>query len=92
MDLSSDPDPVLVFSGFKMQTKILRTLGTSTYTAVFKKKLLRSHRNVEIKVFFLDFLLVVGRIWICTNNYGSGRPKTYGSGTLLITMVQVGTI
>ncbi len=27
-----------------------------------------------------------------TNNYGSERLKTYGSGTLLITIVQVGTI
>jgi hypothetical protein len=40
------------------------------------KSFLRSHKNIEIKV-FLNSLLGDGRIRICKNNYGSGscRPK-----------------
>ncbi len=45
---------------------------------------IKSHKTVEIKV-FLTFLLDDGRIriWIRTNNdeSGSGRPKTYRSGS-----------
>jgi hypothetical protein len=54
------------------------------YIYICLQKSLRSHLAAEIKV-FLDFLLVVGRMRNRTNNYGSGRPKTYGSGTLFFT-------
>ncbi len=49
---------------------LIITVGTST--SVFKEnKYLGSHKTVEIKV-FLIFLLVDGRIRICTINYESG--------------------
>ncbi len=53
------------------------------YTSAFNdKKILRSHKTLEIKIFF-DYLPVDGRIRmririrILTNNYGSGRLKGF---------------
>ncbi len=57
-------------------------LFEGTFTSFFTN---RSHKTVEMKIFFLLFLLDDGRIRIRTSYKESGRPKKYwyyGSGTL----------
>jgi hypothetical protein len=70
------------FPSFPQVFCLLHTKGKGTVKSVFNdKKLSRSHKTIEIKV-FLMFLLADGRIRIRTNNYGTGKPKN-GSGTLI---------
>jgi hypothetical protein len=95
-----DPDPDLIFSGFKMSTKITFFFkvffclftAKNTFSSVFKevKNLIRSHKTVKIEVIH-NFLLVDGRIRIRTDICGSGWPKILQILRILILIQNTGS-
>jgi hypothetical protein len=77
-----NPDPVLYFSGFKDE------IFFCFFFVFYLLQVTKSHKTVEIKS-FLNFLLVIGvsgsgSIQIIT---GPGGPKTSGSGSLVLRLI-----
>ncbi len=70
LDPAPDPDPLFKF----FCLVFFQGTFTSVHSSEIKSHKERSHKTVEIKG-FLTFLLGDGRIWIHTNNDGSGWPE-----------------
>ncbi len=101
--IPTDPDPRIHTTGLRIQIlpfqwfswcqeKVRRRFiyCTSGFT---ENKSLRGHKTSEIEV-FRNFLLVIGKIRIRTNKYGSARPKnlririlySYSAANLLVSV------